>query len=165
MSNRADEIHREKIGLRFIAALDDGDLETLASLWEKAVEDADLGRLFCELTEAVYDDELAEPRSAGEIPESPAARDTPAQELVTVPTPPRAPSMSGRGGMLVLSRKLGEQVVIGDNITVTVVKIQSTQVRLGISAPASMPVHRQEVYELLKQDPSSLGRDLTYSEE
>ena len=78
MSNRADEIRREKIGLRFIAALDDGDLETLASLWEEAGTDAELGRLFCELSDAVYDDEVGRPGPVGDTFKSPAAHDVPA---------------------------------------------------------------------------------------
>jgi carbon storage regulator len=156
MSNRADETRREKIGLRFIAALDDGDLETLASLWEEAVTDAELGHLFCELTEAVYDDEIARPRPAGDILKCPIAHDVPTHGPSTAPTSPRTPSMPGTGGMLVLSRKTGEQIVIGDNITVTVIRIQGTQVRLGISAPASIPVHRREVYKTLERDPTSL---------
>ena len=47
--------------------------------------------------------------------------------------------------MLVLSRKLGEKIVIGDNIVVTVVKIDRNQIRLGILAPAEVPVYREEI--------------------
>jgi carbon storage regulator len=47
--------------------------------------------------------------------------------------------------MLVLSRKLGEKIVIGDNIVVTVVKIDRNQVRLGIEAPHDVPVYREEI--------------------
>ena len=47
--------------------------------------------------------------------------------------------------MLVLSRKLGEKIVIGDNIVVTVVKIDRTQIRLGIEAPQEVPVYREEI--------------------
>jgi carbon storage regulator len=47
--------------------------------------------------------------------------------------------------MLVLSRKLGEKIVIGDNIVVTVVKIDRNQVRLGIEAPSTIPVYREEI--------------------
>ena len=47
--------------------------------------------------------------------------------------------------MLVLSRKLGEKIVIGDGIVVTVVKIDRTQVRLGIEAPADVPIYREEI--------------------
>ncbi len=54
----------------------------------------------------------------------------------------------GAGG-LVLSRKRNETVVIDDNIVVTVVEIQGGRVRLGISAPLEIPVHRDEVYEAI----------------
>jgi len=47
--------------------------------------------------------------------------------------------------MLVLSRKLGEKIVIGDNIIVTVVKIDRNQIRIGIEAPTDVPVYRQEI--------------------
>jgi carbon storage regulator len=51
--------------------------------------------------------------------------------------------------MLILSRKLNEQIVIGDRIVVTVVAIRGGNVRLGVEAPSDVPVHRQEVYEAL----------------
>jgi carbon storage regulator len=47
--------------------------------------------------------------------------------------------------MLVLSRKLGEKIIIGDNIVVTVVKIDRNQIRLGIEAPHEVPVYREEI--------------------
>ena len=47
--------------------------------------------------------------------------------------------------MLVLSRKLGEKIVIGDNIVVTIVKIDRNQIRLGIEAPHDVPVYREEI--------------------
>ncbi len=47
--------------------------------------------------------------------------------------------------MLVLSRKLGEKIVINGNIVVTVVKIDRNQVRIGIEAPKDVPVYRQEI--------------------
>lgn len=47
--------------------------------------------------------------------------------------------------MLVLSRKLGEKIVIGDNIVVTVVKIDRNQIRIGIEAPHDVPVYREEI--------------------
>jgi carbon storage regulator len=56
---------------------------------------------------------------------------------VTPPKPERP--------MLVLSRKLGEKIVIGDNIVVTVVKIDRNQIRIGIEAPTDVPVYRQEI--------------------
>jgi carbon storage regulator len=47
--------------------------------------------------------------------------------------------------MLVLSRKLGERIVINGNVVVTVVKIDRNQIRLGIEAPPSVPVFREEI--------------------
>jgi len=53
--------------------------------------------------------------------------------------------------MLVLSRKVNEQIIIGDGIVVTVVSIRGGHVRLGIEAPGHVKVHREEVYRLLQQ--------------
>ena len=47
--------------------------------------------------------------------------------------------------MLVLSRKHGEKIVIGDSITVTVVEVKGDRVRIGVTAPAEVAVHREEV--------------------
>jgi carbon storage regulator len=47
--------------------------------------------------------------------------------------------------MLVLSRKLGEKIIIGDNIVVTVVKIDRNQIRIGIEAPHDISVYREEI--------------------
>jgi carbon storage regulator len=53
--------------------------------------------------------------------------------------------------MLVLSRKRDERIVIGDNIVITVVEVRGDKVRLGIEAPAEVPVHRQEVLEAMRR--------------
>lgn len=47
--------------------------------------------------------------------------------------------------MLVLSRKLGEKIVIGENVVITVVKIDNSQIRIGIEAPIDVPVYREEL--------------------
>ena len=52
--------------------------------------------------------------------------------------------------MLVLSRKLSEQIVIGSDITITVVKIMGDKVRLGIEAPREIPVHRLEIKQTIE---------------
>ena len=59
--------------------------------------------------------------------------------------------------MLVLSRKLGEKIVIGDSIVVTVVKIDRNQIRLGIEAPQDIPVYREEIAPTPVQQ-AGLGR-------
>ena len=53
--------------------------------------------------------------------------------------------------MLVLSRQRDQTIIIGDDIEITVVDIRGEKVRLGISAPAHIPVHRKEVYDSIKQ--------------
>ena len=52
--------------------------------------------------------------------------------------------------MLALTRKKGESIVIGDNIEVVVLGTHGEQVKLGIIAPKSIPVHRKEIYEQIK---------------
>ena len=54
--------------------------------------------------------------------------------------------------MLVLSRKLGESIVIAGNIVVKVMRVDGEVVKLGIEAPAAVPVHRQEVYEEIQRN-------------
>lgn len=53
--------------------------------------------------------------------------------------------------MLNLSRKIGEVICIGDDITIMVCRIDDDKVRLGISAPCDIPVHRQEVYDAIQR--------------
>lgn len=53
--------------------------------------------------------------------------------------------------MLVLSRKKNEQIVIGDGIVITIVDVRADKVRIGIEAPAHVPVHRHEVYLALQK--------------
>lgn len=54
--------------------------------------------------------------------------------------------------MLVLSRKLGERVLIGDNIVVQVVSMDRGKVRIGIKAPRDMPIYREELVEVKRND-------------
>ena len=54
--------------------------------------------------------------------------------------------------MLVLSRKRNEMIMIGDDVGITVVDIRGDKVRLGINAPASVPVHRKEVYDAIQRE-------------
>jgi carbon storage regulator len=54
--------------------------------------------------------------------------------------------------MLILTRKLGEKITIGDDITVTLIEIKGAQVKLGIDAPKSVEIHRQEIYERIREE-------------
>jgi len=54
--------------------------------------------------------------------------------------------------MLVLSRHRDESIMIGDDVVVTIVDIRGDKVRLGIAAPQSIPVHRQEVYDAIQRE-------------
>jgi len=54
--------------------------------------------------------------------------------------------------MLVLSRKKDEQLIIGDDIVITVVEVRGDKVRIGVEAPSNISVHRREVYESIKKD-------------
>jgi carbon storage regulator len=58
--------------------------------------------------------------------------------------------------MLVLSRKRGEVITIGDGITVMVLAVDGDRVKLGVVAPAEVPVHREEVYQRIGNRSSSL---------
>ena len=60
--------------------------------------------------------------------------------------------------MLVLTRKLNQEIVIGDDIRITIVAVGGDQVKLGITAPRSVPVHRLEVYQERRADPRVLEK-------
>ena len=61
--------------------------------------------------------------------------------------------------MLVMTRKRGEAIKLGENITLVVVSIKGEKVRLGIEAPLEMPVHRQEVYDAIQRDNDDRNTD------
>lgn len=54
--------------------------------------------------------------------------------------------------MLILTRRPLEAVMIGDEVTVTVLGVKGNHVRIGIKAPKSVPVHREEIYEAIKRE-------------
>jgi len=54
--------------------------------------------------------------------------------------------------MLILTRRVGETVVIGDDVTVTVLGVKGNQVRLGVNAPREVAVHREEIFERIKRE-------------
>ncbi len=54
--------------------------------------------------------------------------------------------------MLILTRRVGETLMIGDEVTVTVLGVKGNQVRLGINAPRDVAVHREEIYQRIQGD-------------
>jgi len=54
--------------------------------------------------------------------------------------------------MLILTRRVGETVVIGNDVTVTVLGVKGNQVRLGVNAPREVAVHREEIFERIKRE-------------
>jgi len=56
--------------------------------------------------------------------------------------------------MLILTRRVGETLMIGDEVTVTVLGVRGNQVRIGVNAPKDVTVHREEIYDRIKKEQS-----------
>jgi carbon storage regulator len=54
--------------------------------------------------------------------------------------------------MLILTRRVGETLVVGDNVTVTVLGVKGNQVRIGVNAPRDISVHREEIYQRIRKE-------------
>jgi carbon storage regulator len=80
-------------------------------------------------------------------------------------SPIRAPQKTQGGKrMLILTRRVGETVMIGNDVTVTILGVKGNQVRVGINAPKNVAVHREEIYERIKREQQGVSQGEPRSE-
>ena len=65
--------------------------------------------------------------------------------------------------MLALARKSGQSIMIGNDIEITLLEIKGDQVKLGISAPKSVPIYRKEIYAQIQEENKSAGKEIDIS--
>lgn len=66
---------------------------------------------------------------------------------------------NGENAMLILTRRIGETLIIGDDVNITVLGVKGNQVRLGINAPKDVSVHREEIYLRIQQEKEGAATD------
>ncbi|MBE65190.1 MAG: carbon storage regulator [Gammaproteobacteria bacterium] len=62
--------------------------------------------------------------------------------------------------MLILTRRIGETLMVGDDVTITVLGVKGNQVRIGVNAPKDVAVHREEIYQRIQKEKSGEDEDI-----
>ena len=62
--------------------------------------------------------------------------------------------------MLILTRRIGETLMVGDDVTITVLGVKGDQVRIGVNAPKDVAVHREEIYQRIQKEKSGEDEDI-----